>query len=122
MNWSGWSLGLHIRFVGWYWVGQSAHLTIDLNTDAGWELIPLLHTGIQLTEPQLYLVQVVQLGAHPDVSVAGDVGGLLGCQQELELSLLEPVTALGHQGGWLQQLPVNIVEGESLELDIHRLG
>ena len=77
MNWSGRSLGLHIRFVCWYGIGQSAHLAIDLDTDAGWELISLLSAGVQLTEPQLYLVQVVQLGAHPDVSVAGNVGGLL---------------------------------------------
>ena len=43
-----------------------------------------------LAEAQLDLVEIVELGAHPDVAVAGDVGGLLGAQHELELRLLEP--------------------------------
>ena len=104
MNWSGWSLGLHIRFVGWYGIGQSAHLAIDLDTDAGWELIPLLHTGVQLTEPELYLVQVVQLGAHPDVSVAGNVGRLLRAQHELKLGFLEPTASCKRRVLWSQIL------------------
>ena len=43
-----------------------------------------------LAETQLDLVEIVELGSHPDVAVAGDVGGLLGAQHELELGLLEP--------------------------------
>ena len=119
---SGWALGLDVRFVGWDGVWQVTHLVVDLNTNTGGELVTLLHHRVQLAEPQLDLVEIVQLGAHPDVSVAGNVGGLLWGEEELELRLLEPVAALGHQGGRLQQLPVDVVERESLELDVDRLG
>ena len=93
MNWSWGTFWLHIWFVCWYRVGESAHLAIDLDTDAGRELVPLLGAGVQLTEPELDLVQVVQLGAHPDVAVARDVRGLLRRQHELELSFLEPAAS-----------------------------
>ena len=43
-----------------------------------------------------YLVEVVELASHPDVPVAGDVGGLAGAEQELELGVLEAGAALGH--------------------------
>ena len=65
----------------------------DLNTNTGWELVPLLGAGVELTEPELDLVKVIQLGAHPDVTVARNVGRLLRGQHELELSLLEPGTS-----------------------------
>ena len=90
MHWPGWPLGFNIWFVCWDGVGECAHLAIDLDTDGGRELVSLLLTRVQLTEPQLDLVEIVQLGAHPDVSVAGNVGGLVRGQHELELGLLKP--------------------------------
>ena len=84
---SGGSLWLHVGFVGWDGIWQVTHLVVDLNTNTGGELIALLHHRVQLAEPELDLVEIVQLGAHPDVPVAGNVGGLLWCQQELELGL-----------------------------------
>ena len=65
-------------------------LFIHLDTNTGGELVPLLGAGVELTEPELDLVEVVQLGAHPDVAVARDVCRLLWGQHELELGLLEP--------------------------------
>ena len=62
----------------------------DLDTNTGWELVSLLGAGVELTEPELDLVEVIQLGAHPDVAVARDVCRLLRGQHELELGLLEP--------------------------------
>ena len=93
MNWPRRPLGLNIWFVGRDGVWQGAHLAIDLDTDGGRELVPLLLAGVQLTEPQLDLIEIVQLGAHPDVSVAGNVGGLLRGQHELELGLLKSATS-----------------------------
>lgn len=63
---------------------------IHLDTNTGGELVPLLGAGVKLTEPELDLVKVIQLGAHPDVAVARDVCRLLRSQHELELGLLEP--------------------------------
>ena len=51
----GWPLWLHIGFVGWDWVRQWAHLAIDLDTDRGRELVPLLGGGVERTEPELDL-------------------------------------------------------------------
>lgn len=65
----------------------------DLDTNTGRELVPLLGAGVELTEPELDLVEVIQLGAHPDVTVARDVCRLLRGEHELELGLLEPGTA-----------------------------
>ena len=62
----------------------------NLDTNTGGELVPLLGAGVKLTEPELDLVEVIQLGAHPDVAVARDVCRLLRGQHELELRLLEP--------------------------------
>ena len=62
----------------------------NLDTNTGGELVPLLGAGVELTEPELDLVEVIQLGAHPDVAVARDVCRLLRGQHELELRLLEP--------------------------------
>jgi len=94
MNGSWRTLWLDIRFVCGDGVGEGAHLAVDLDTDAGRELVPLLHAGVQLAEPELDLVQIVQLGAHPDVPVARDVGRLLRGQHKLELRLLEPAASL----------------------------
>ena len=65
----------------------------DLDTNTGRELVPLLGAGVELTEPELDLVEVIQLGAHPDVTVTCDVCRLLRSQHKLELRLLEPGTA-----------------------------
>ena len=65
----------------------------DLDTNTGWELVPLLGAGVELTEPELDLIEVIQLGAHPDVTVARNVCRLLRGEHELELSLLEPGTS-----------------------------
>ena len=65
----------------------------DLNTNTGWELVSLLGAGVELTEPELDLIEVIQLGAHPDVTVTRNVSRLLRGQHELELSLLEPGTS-----------------------------
>merc|ERR1719151_326704 len=70
VDWPGRPLWLHIWFVGWDWVWQWAHLAIDLDTDRGRELVPLLGGGVERTEPELDLVQIVQLAPHPYVSVA----------------------------------------------------
>ena len=41
--------------VGWDGVRQWAHLAIDLDTDRGRELVPLLGGGVERTEPELDL-------------------------------------------------------------------
>ena len=97
-------LWLHIWFVCRNWVGQGAHLSINLDADWGRELVPLFGRGVQWTKPQLNLqgragvksdgifcrhlrkrsevnrwenlVQVVQLASHPDVPVAGNISRL----------------------------------------------
>ena len=69
----------------------------DLDTNTGWELVSLLGAGVELTEPELDLVEVIQLGSHPDVTVTRNVGRLLRSQHELELGLLEPGTACNHK-------------------------
>ena len=65
----------------------------DLDTNTGWELVPLLGAGVELTKSELDLVKVIQLGAHPDVTVTRNVCRLLRGEHELELSLLEPRTS-----------------------------
>ena len=77
----------------------------DLNTNTGWELVPLLGAGVELTEPELDLVEVIQLGAHPDVTVTRNVCRLLRGQHELELSLLEPGTSCNDN-----DYPVTVLE------------
>ena len=65
----------------------------DLDTNTGWELVSLLGACIELTKPELDLIEVIQLGAHPDVTVTRNVCRLLRGEHELELSLLEPGTS-----------------------------
>ena len=89
MHWSRRTFWLNVGFICWYWVWQSAHFTIDLDTDTRWEFVSLFSAGIQLAKSQLYLVEIVKLASHSDISVTSNVSGLLGAQHKLERGLLK---------------------------------
>ena len=88
-----------------------------------------------------YLVQIVQLASHPNVSVASNVRSLqtswsennpgknflitkylAGAEKKLKLRLLEPGATLGYKGSRLEQLSMDVIEGQSLQFHIGRLG
>ena len=78
------TLGLHVGLVGRDGVGQGTHLVIDLDTNTWRKFVRLLFGRVELTESELDLVKMTNLGGHPDISVGGDVISLVQGQGERE--------------------------------------
>ena len=69
VNRLGGTLGLHVGLVGRNGIGQRTHLVVDLDTNAWRKLICLLFGRVELAESELDLVEMTDLGCHPDVPV-----------------------------------------------------
>ena len=82
----------------------------------------LFSRGVEDTEPQLDLIDVVDLRGLAEVSVESYLVGLLHVQLELVGGGLEPVGSPGHQGSGGHQRPVNVIEGQRLQVHVDRLG
>jgi hypothetical protein len=102
--------------------GQRTRLVVHFDDDVRRKEIVLFAGGFQEAKPQLDLLDVVALDTGSNVARAGDVGGLLRRQVEIERRLLHPLVALGHEGRRFQQVRDDIEERKSAELDIRMYG
>merc|ERR1712168_846816 len=66
----------------------------------------------------LYLVEIVKLASHSDISVTSNVSGLLGAQHKLKRGLLKSAAPLSYKRSWFQQFPMDIIEWQVFKFNI----